>query len=219
MVEHGATRPAPEAMARDGGDGESPEPQERWVLHELVCAATGAHFLFELAGGSGLFLQRQLGLTGAAAFWASVLSAWAALARRARASKLLTTAAGSALATVVLRFDVWPWSVRRGLPLLEQAEGFHPSWVPSYNALLYAWSLASVAAVALHTPRGVRRWAVVGFLLTIPTKREALRHYAWVQEQAWARPAWWNRSGRRRPGLDIESEELRVVVRAARRRS
>ncbi len=189
------------------------------MLHELVCAVTAAHYLFEVGGGSGLFLQRHLGLGGAGAFWTSLLSSWLTLAHRGRAPKLLATAAGSALGTVVLHFDVWPWSVRRGLPLLEQAEGFSPSWVPSYNALLYAWSAASVAAIALDSPRGARRWALVGFLVTMPSKREALRHYAWVQEQAWVRPAWWNRSGRRRPGLDIASEEAPVLGGAMRGRS
>ncbi len=57
--------------------------------------------------------------------------------------------------------------------------------MPAYNVLLYAWSAASVAAIALHTPRDARPWALVGFLMTLPAKREALRHYAWVQEQAW----------------------------------
>ncbi|MDQ4129633.1 MAG: hypothetical protein M3133_01350 [Actinomycetota bacterium] len=189
------------------------ERHEGRAFHQLVCAGTGAHFLFEVCGGSGLFLQRWLGLGGAAAFWAAVHAAWLTAARRGRAPTLLAAAAGSAFGTVVLHFDVWPWSLRRGLPLLEQAEGFDPSWVPAYNALLYAWSAASLAAIAVHTPRGSRRWALVGLLVTLPAKREALRHYAWLQEQARLRPAWWNRSGRRRPGLDIESEEWRSVNR------
>ncbi|MFN2556111.1 MAG: hypothetical protein ABR592_04450 [Nitriliruptorales bacterium] len=195
-------------MTRDRTLGER---YERMSLHQLVCAGTGAHFLFELGGGSGLFLQRWLGLGGATALWAAVLAAWTTAARRGRASRLLAAAAGSALGTVVLHFDVWPWSLRRGLPLLEHAEGFKPSWVPAYNALLYGWSAASLSAITVHTPRGARRWAIVGFLITVPAKREALRHYAWLQEQARVRPAWWNRSGRRRPGLDIESDEWRLV--------
>lgn len=195
------------------------ERHERKVLHQLVCAGTGAHFLFELGGGSGLFLQRWLGLGGAASFWASLLAAWMTLAHRGRAPRLLAMAAGSAVGTVVLHFDVWPWSVRRGLPLLEQAEGFDPSWVPAYNALLYAWSVATVAAIAVDSTPDARPWALVGLLMTIPAKREALRHYAWLQEQAWRRPAWWNRSGRRRPGLDIEPEEWRALRAASGARS
>jgi hypothetical protein len=188
-------------------EGEMIDERGRRALHQLVCAGMGGHYAFELGGGSGLFLQRRIGLGGAAVLWASLLSAWMALARRGRAPRLLAAAAGSALSTAVLHFDVWPWSVRHGLPLLEQAEGFEPSWVPAYNALLYTWSAAGVAAIVLGTPRGARRWALAGFLATVPSKREALRHYAWVQEQAGERPAWWNRSGRRRPGLDIETEE------------
>lgn len=186
----------------------------RDVFHELAALGAGAHFAFELAGGSGLVLQRRLGLPAAAAFWTGLLGAWAQLGRRGRAPRLLAAAAGSSVTGAALHFYMWP-SSRHGVPLLTQAEGFRRSWMPAYNAVLYGWAAAGAGAVVATPPRA-RPWAAAGALATVAATPAVLRHYAWLQDQASARPAWWNRSGRRRPGLDIKPSLLPPRLEQAR---
>ena len=89
---------------------------------------------------------------------------------------------------------MWPVVVRRGLPLLVEAEGLRPESLPAYNALLYGWAGAAVAAVLLETPSGDRRWAVAGLLAAVPLRASARHHFHWIREQAETRPAWWNRA-------------------------
>lgn len=181
------------------------------TLHALSAVGAGAHLLFETLAGSGLILQRRLGLTGAAATWTAGLLAWVRMARLGRSPRLLAAAGGGSVTTVALHFYVWPWSIRRGFPALDRAEGFDPSWVPAYNAVFYGWGLAGLGAI-LSCRRSDRPWTVVGAVGAIAMTSEVLSHYAWLQEHAWSRPAWWNRSGRRRPGLDVKPQRRRGAL-------
>lgn len=171
----------------------------RRPLHALTCLGLTGHQVFELLGGAGIFFQRYVGMGGALGLWAYGVAAWLRVAARGsrRWDAPLAFAAGSSVATVVLHFDLWPWSLHGPLPLLDEAEGFPPGYLPAYNAVLYAWLLAAIGAIALDTPPPARRWSVTGFVAALPLAHEARRHFLWVHEQSQRNPSWWNRSGRR----------------------
>lgn len=179
-------------------------PARRDLLHVLTAVGAGVHFAFELTGGSGLVLQRRVSLPGAVALWTGLLAGWVSLGRHGRAPRVLSGSAGASVTAAALHFYVWPSSLRRGLPLLTRAEGFEAYWMPAYNAVLYGWGAAGLGAVVV-SPARARPWAAVGAIGVLATAPEVLSHYAWLQDQAEARPAWWNRSGRRRPGLDVKA--------------
>jgi hypothetical protein len=161
----------------------------------LTVAATAAHHTFELAAGVGLVFQPFLGLGGALAYWGANLPVLAAAAARGseRWDGLLAYATGAGLSGAVVHFTIWPWSARRGLPLLIRAEGLSPGQLPAYNAVLYAWTAAAVLALLRETPRRVRPWAVAGLLGGVPLRWSARHHFPWASEQARVNPAWWNR--------------------------
>ena len=93
-----------------------------------------------------------------------------------------------------VHFLIWPWEVRRGLPVLTEAEGFRKEQLPAYNAVLYAWAVAGLLAILIETPRGAKKWAAAGFLATLPARASARHHFVWLREQARSNPAWWNRA-------------------------
>jgi hypothetical protein len=61
-----------------------------------------------------------------------------------------------------------------------------------YNRVLHLWTLASLLAVALETPRHARRWAFLGLLLGEPLRRSAVHHFRWAREQAQRDPERWS---------------------------
>src|SRR5207248_1382821 len=137
-----------------------------------------------------------LGFGGAAALWGIGLPGWILLAARgsSRWDRLLAVLAGLAAGGAAVHYTLWPVEVRRGLPLLVEAEGLRPESLPAYNALLYAWAAAAGTALLIETPREARRWAVVGLLAAMPLRASARHHFHWIREQAETRPAWWNRA-------------------------
>jgi hypothetical protein len=193
----------------------------RW-LHVGAAAGTAAHHGFELAAGVGLVFQPYLGLGGSAALWGASLPAWVATvwwasarARRRAAGPddapaervdhlvdgTLAFLVGVSIAGALLHFKLWPVERRPrgrrlGLPVLVEAEGLSPRQLPTYNAVLYVWGIASVAALIGGTPRGSRRWAAPGLVAAIPLTWSARHHFAWLAQQARDRPAWWNRAPR-----------------------
>ena len=158
---------------------------------------TAAHHGFELATGVGLVLQPELGLGGSGALWGTQLPAWLAMASRGgpRWDRVLAVWSGAALAGVTVHFALWPLRRSRiGLPVLAEAEGLDSRGLAFYNAVLYAWGVASAMSLALEIPRGRRRWAVVG-LATLPVQLMSARHhFEWVRDEAEERLAWWNRA-------------------------
>jgi hypothetical protein len=177
-------------------------------LHLGAVAGTAAHHGFELAAGVGLVFQPYAGLGGALAGWATALPAWAALASSPRLARRtgrpgdagLAVLAGVSLAGALLHFALWPvgrWPAGRrlALPVLVEAEGLGARQLPVYNAILYGWAAASLAALLGGTPRGSRRWAAAGFASWIPLSLSARHHFEWLRAEAAARPAWWNRAG------------------------
>jgi hypothetical protein len=168
----------------------------RRPLHALTSVATAGHHGFELAAGTGLVFQPYLGLRRAAALWTIALPGWFAAAARGsrRWDRPLAFLAGLSVGGAAVHFTLWPWERKRGVPLLVDAEGLRPEQLPAYNAVLYAWALAALAALAAETPRGVRKWALVGVMASVPLRFSARHHFAWIREQARTNPAWWNRA-------------------------
>ena len=44
-----------------------------------------------------------------------------------------------------------------------------------------------------ETPKGARRWFVLGVFTALPFRVSAKHHFAWATQQARTNPAWWNR--------------------------
>ncbi len=164
-------------------------------FHVIAALGTAAHHGYELNAGVGLVFQPWLGLPGSVAYWATSLPllAWASARGGARFDKPLAFATGAALAGAGVHFTIWPWRLRRGLPMLTEAEGLAAGQLPAYNAILWAWALASVLALAHETPSGARRWFAVGVLSGLPLRASAKHHFVWATEQSRSNPAWWNR--------------------------
>lgn len=168
----------------------------RRPLHALTSAATAAHHGFELVAGTGLVFQPYLGLRGAAALWTVGLPGWFAAATRGSGAwdRPLAFLAGLSIGGAAVHFTLWPWERKAGIPILVEAEGLRPGQLPSYNAVLYAWALSALAALAMETPRGARKWALAGVLAAVPLRFSARHHFAWIRDQARYNPAWWNRA-------------------------
>ncbi len=179
-----------------GGSKAKAEPVVKRPFHALTSLGMLAHHVFELAVGVGLVYQPKLGLVGSAALWGGTIPTWSLAAARgsSRWDAPLAFLAGSSVGGTVLHFALWPWEVRRGLPLLTEAEGFKPEQLPAYNAVLYVWALAALLATLKETPRGTRKWAAAGFLAALTQRSSAQAHFVWVREQARTNPAWWNRA-------------------------
>jgi hypothetical protein len=174
----------------------------RRPLTRLAVLGTAAHHGFELNAGVGLVFQPWMGLAGSIAYWTAALPFlwWAAARGGDRFDKPLAFANGTALAGAAVHFTIWPWTVRRGVPVLTEAEGLSTEQLPAYNTILWVWALASALALARETPRGARRWFAAGLLNGLPLRMSAEHHFAWASEQARANPAWWNRGLQREPG-------------------
>jgi hypothetical protein len=116
------------------------------------------------------------------------------------ADAALAFLAGASLAGALLHFKLWPVERRPkgrwwGVPVLATAEGLDPRQLPVYNAVLYGWALASLAALAGGTPRTGRKWALAGFASWVPLTASARHHFEWLGRAARQHPSWWNRAG------------------------
>jgi hypothetical protein len=164
-------------------------------LHALTAMGAIAHHAFELGAGVGLVFQPDLGLRGAALFWGVTLPGWLMIAVRPRGwDRVLAYLAGMSAAAGAVHYVLWPIEVRGGLPVLVEAEGLRPAHLPAYNAILYAWTAAAVAAATEGTPPRARRWAIPGAATSMALAAGVRRHFRWVAEQAHSNPAWWNRA-------------------------
>lgn len=170
----------------------------RRLLHTGPPLGTLAHHGFELSAGVGLVFQPYLGLPGSLALWGTALPAWVVFAvgpeRLLLRDPLLAALAGTSLAGALIHFVLWPVGRRRGLPVLLEAEGLPAGAMPAYNAILYGWALSALAALVLGTPRGSRRWALLGLATGLPLRASARHHFEWLAEAARRQPAWWNRA-------------------------
>jgi hypothetical protein len=165
----------------------------------LAAVGTAAHHGFELRAGVGLVFEPFLGRRGALALWAVALPAWILMAARGsrRFEPSLAFNAGSALAGALVHFVQWPWSLRSGLPTLEEAEGLTHEQLPAYNAILQSWVAAAALALAVETPRSAWPWALAGLATGEPLRRSAVHHFAWARRQAELEPERWSPALRR----------------------
>ena len=155
---------------------------------------TAAHQLFELCAGSGVIGQRRVGLPGAATLSIVVDAGWLAMALADRRwDRALAVGAGTAMAAPVLHYTLFPWRLRFGLPVLEEAEGLEGWPLAGYVALLYAWGISGVVAAG-QLPRGARRWTLAGVGLTVGFRQLAFAQLVWIRAEAAHNPRWWNRA-------------------------
>jgi hypothetical protein len=64
--------------------------------------------------------------------------------------------------------------------------------LPTYNRILQVWTAAGALALLRETPRGARRWGLLGVLLGEPLRRSAIHHFCWAREQARREPHRWS---------------------------
>ena len=155
---------------------------------------TAVHQAVELGFGTGVIGQSAAGLAPAIAASVAFDAGWVAAARRGRADRTLGFLAGVAVGVPVIHFTLWPWKLRKGLPVLTEAEGLPPRLMPLYNVVLYAWALAGLVAVATDTPRRARPWALAGAASVIGIRPAARAHFDWMAVEARRNPRWWNRA-------------------------
>jgi hypothetical protein len=156
---------------------------------------TAVHQSVELGLGTGVIGQAQIGLPGSIA--ASVLmdASWIGFSlTRRRPDRALAYGAGVAVGVPIIHFTLWPWTIRRGAPVLTEAEGLPRSAMGVYNAILYLWGVAGVLAALRDTPRRYRWWSLAGLASVVGFRPVAKRHFDWIAGEAERNPAWWNRA-------------------------
>lgn len=153
-----------------------------------------AHNAFETRAGVGLVFEPQLGRRGAYALWSALIPlGLVAAARDGRWSERLSAFnAGIGAAGVAVHFKAWPWSLHRGLPMLDEAEGLREDQLPAYNSVLWAWGIASTISLLRETRRGSGGFAVAGLLNFPILLASAQHHFRWAREQAKREPERWS---------------------------
>jgi hypothetical protein len=153
-----------------------------------------AHNAFETRAGVGLVFEPQLGRRGAIAFWSVLFPLGLLAASRGGkpAEHLSAFNAGIGVAGVAVHFKAWPWSLHGGLPMLDEAEGLRDDQLPTYNAVLWAWGVASVLSILVETHRGSRRFALAGLLNFPILLASAKHHFEWARGQARLEPERWS---------------------------
>jgi hypothetical protein len=153
-----------------------------------------AHNAFETRAGVGLVFEPELGRRGAYALWTVLipLGLVAASSKRKWAERLSAFNAGIGVAGVAVHFKAWPWSLHRGLPMLDEAEGLGEDQLPAYNAVLWAWGVSSVLSLFAETRPGSRRFALAGLANFPILLASAGHHFRWAREQAKREPERWS---------------------------
>jgi hypothetical protein len=154
-----------------------------------MLAALGAagHNGFERWAGIGVFLEPWIGRRATNILWSTSLPLWfmQAVAGRRRDEPMLAFNAGVAIAGAAVHYVEWPWSLRFGLvPWLEEAEGFRPSLLPAYNAILLLWLVGGLGSVLTEFRRENLKFAAVGVATGPLLIISARHHFAWARAQA-----------------------------------
>lgn len=153
-----------------------------------------AHNTFETRACVGLVFEPLLGRRGARALWAVIIPT--AMVSAFRDGKFAEGASafnvGSGFAGVVVHFTEWPWTLRGGLPMLDDAEGLRRDQLPAYNALLWGWGISCALSLLTETPPGSRRLAVAGLLQYPILLASARHHFRWAREKARLEPEAWS---------------------------
>lgn len=167
-------------------------------MRKLLAAGSAlgllAHNAYETRAGVGLVFEPFLGRRGAYALWAAYfpLMLGAAFGSGRRARQLTAFGAGVGVAGVAVHFVAWPWSLHRGLPLLDEAEGLTEEQLPAYNAVLWFWLLCSALSLPGAGQAGARRFAAAGLLNFPVLLASARHHFKWAREQARREPQRWS---------------------------
>jgi hypothetical protein len=154
-----------------------------------MLAALGAagHNGFERWAGISVFLEPWIGRRATNILWSTSLPLWfmQAVAGRRRDEPMLAFNAGVAIAGAAVHYVEWPWSLRFGLvPWLEEAEGFRPSLLPAYNAILLLWFVGGLGSVLTEFRRENLKFAAVGVATGPLLMISARHHFAWARAQA-----------------------------------
>jgi hypothetical protein len=154
-----------------------------------------AHHGYETRAGVGLVFEPELGRRGALALWGTLFPLMLLSAARGGRlnERLPAVGAGIGAAGVAVHFTAWPWSLRRGVPMLEEAEGLTEEQLPAYNAVLWFWLLSSVVSLAREASPGSRRIGLLAGLVNYPILLASARHhFSWAREQARLDPERWS---------------------------
>jgi hypothetical protein len=160
----------------------------------LSTLGLAAHNAFETRAGVGLVFEPQLGRHGSRAFWAALIPLGLLAAARGGkwAERISAFNAGIGVAGVAVHFKAWPWSLHGGVPMLDEAEGLREDQLPAYNAVLWAWGIASALSLLRETRPGSRGFAIAGLLNFPILLASADHHFRWAREQAKRDPERWS---------------------------
>ena len=154
-----------------------------------------AHNAFETRAGVGLVFEPFIGRRGAYALWSAYFPLMLAAAARdgENARRLTAFSAGIGVAGVAVHFKAWPWSLHKGLPMLDEAEGLSEDQLPAYNAVLWFWLLCSLASLAREAGPRSRRLGLIAGAVNFPILLVSARHhFKWAREQAELEPERWS---------------------------
>ena len=94
---------------------------------------------------------------------------------------------------MAVHFAAWPWSLHRGVPMLDEAEGLTEEQLPAYNAVLWFWGACSVLSLATEADRPSRRAGLIAGAINFPILLASARHhFRWAREQAALEPERWS---------------------------
>jgi hypothetical protein len=159
----------------------------------LGTAGAGAHVLYELVCGVAVPFASRIGVWPATALYAvgSVVAIREAGRQPPERDRGFSVLCGFYLSAVLAHLAGWPRTSRAGLPWLTECEGIDGRPIAAYNVILYVSAVGAVGGLAEN--RGVAWGAavppVVVPLLVAVQHQEVAR----LQQQARARPRWWNR--------------------------
>ena len=134
-----------------------------------------------------MFLEPWIGRRATNILWSTSLPLWflQALGGRRRDEPMLAFNAGVAVAGAAVHYVDWPWSLRFGfLPWLREAEGFRPSLLPAYNAILLLWLVGGLGSVLMETRREHLKYAAGGIATGPLLLASARHHFVWARERA-----------------------------------
>src|SRR4051794_40848966 len=154
-----------------------------------------AHHGFETRAGVGLVFEPELGRQGAIALWGLLFPAMAySAAREGLAHERLSAInAGIGAAGVAVHFAAWPWSLHRGVPMLDEAEGLTEEQLPAYNSVLWFWGICSALSLLAEAGPRSRRLGLLAAALNFPALLISARHhFRWAREQAALEPERWS---------------------------
>ena len=122
-----------------------------------------AHHGFRRGPGSGSSSSRELGRRGAYALWGALFPLMLLSAAREGSTneRLAAINSGIGAAGVAVHFAAWPWSLHKGVPMLDEAEGLTEEQLPAYNSVLWFWGVCSVLSLAHRGGPGSRRLGLI----------------------------------------------------------